>query len=271
MIKLIASDIDATLLGPDGRLSPRTLAAVDAVRAAGLWFVPISGRQVHSIRLVLAGMELTGPVIGSNGAVGFDVPTRSVLFEELISVEAQTQLARAVKAEFPTVRFASVRDAGATFVPEIGYLGFMRAGDHGRDKASLVERALSEVLAEPSVKLVFRDPAMSTDALYRGSRTLGVDGCEVTVSGAPFVEVGPSGVSKATGLEQLCRILGVRQDEVVAFGDHHNDVDMLRWAGHGVAVGNALPEAKDAADEVIGTNAEDAVAVWIEELLAAQA
>lgn len=75
------------------------------------------------------------------------------------------------------------------------------------------------------------------------------------------------GVTKATGLARLCAHLGIDRTDVVAFGDALNDVEMLRWAGHGVAMGHAAPEVADAADEVGGTNDEDGVAQVIERLL----
>jgi hydroxymethylpyrimidine pyrophosphatase-like HAD family hydrolase len=89
----------------------------------------------------------------------------------------------------------------------------------------------------------------------------------MTMSGAPFVEVMASGVSKASGLAQLCARLGVRQSEVLAFGDGLNDREMLAWAGHGVAVANADDAVKDIADAVTGSNDEDGVAQVLERTL----
>jgi len=90
---------------------------------------------------------------------------------------------------------------------------------------------------------------------------------EMTLSGAPFVEVMAAGVSKASGLAQLCTRLGVERSEVLAFGDGLNDREMLTWAGHGVAVANAEDAVKDVADELTSSNDEDGVALVIEALL----
>lgn len=102
---------------------------------------------------------------------------------------------------------------------------------------------------------------MTPRELLAELRALNLGGFAMTHSGAPFLEVLAEGVSKAWGLEQLCARLGVRREEVLAFGDAPNDAEMLAWAGHGVAVANAEPEALEAADEVTLSNAEDGVAV----------
>jgi hydroxymethylpyrimidine pyrophosphatase-like HAD family hydrolase len=92
----------------------------------------------------------------------------------------------------------------------------------------------------------------------------------VTHSGAPFVELSASGVTKAWALEAFCTDLGIRADEVVAFGDAPNDVPMLRWAGRGIAVANAHPAVLAAADAVTLTNDADGVAIVVEQLLSAR-
>ncbi|WP_331715508.1 HAD-IIB family hydrolase [Tessaracoccus coleopterorum] len=91
----------------------------------------------------------------------------------------------------------------------------------------------------------------------------------MSTSGAPFLEVAAGGVNKATGLEKLCGRLGIDRSEVIAFGDNNNDVEMLGWVGHGVAMGNALPEVAGLADEVTLSNDEDGVALVVERLAAA--
>jgi hypothetical protein len=89
----------------------------------------------------------------------------------------------------------------------------------------------------------------------------------ITWSGGPHIEVFAPGVSKASGLAALCADLGIPARDVVAIGDHRNDLEMLRWAGRGVAVANALPEVLAAADDVVPANADDGLAILVEELL----
>ena len=113
--------------------------------------------------------------------------------------------------------------------------------DHSRP-GDLPEFPLTEVLSVPSVKLVVRDPAVAPEELLATALELDLPGVAPSTSGAPFLEVASAGVDKGTGLVRIAGALGVRADEVIAFGDNLNDLEMLAWAGHGVAMGNALPE-----------------------------
>lgn len=268
MIRLIATDIDGTLLSSTQRVSTRNLAALTAARDAGVHVVPTSGRQPFSIVDVLGDTWLTdGIVIGANGGVGFDFAGDEVLFERVISVEAQTALFEALRERYPSIVCVSVRDAGATFWPEAGYVGMMDPGDHGRGEA-LPHYPLEEVLGTPSLKLVVRGVDVTPEELREEAERLNIPGVAASTSGAPFLEVAAAGVNKATGLELLCERLGVERDEVIAFGDNNNDVEMIEWAGTGVAMGNALPEVQALADRVAPTNDEDGLAVVLEELAA---
>lgn len=265
--RLIATDVDGTLLDSTHSLRPRTVRAFEAARAAGLEVVAVSGRQTHSIHSVIRGTSLEGPAIGSNGSVGVHLGTGDVYFEETIEVVAQTELATRMAALFPGLRCASVRDAGHTFVAEEGYPILMVTGDHGQDPDAIITTDLAGVVARPSVKLVLRHDTASAEALYAAAMTLGVAGCHVTTSGAPFLEVSRAGTTKASGLALLCERLGFAREEVVAFGDNRNDVEMLRWAGLGVAMGNGVPEAHEAADAVTASNDDDGLALFVEALL----
>ncbi len=264
-IRLIASDVDGTLLGTTHRLSERTIATLAAARDAGIAVVPVSGRQPFSITEALAGTFLAeGLCIGSNGAVGVHQATGEVLFEDLLSPAAQRQLFAAMDARLPGCRAASVRDGGDSFFPQEGYVALMNPGDHNRAASVLPEYPLGEVLGGASVKFVIRHPDASADDLLAAAREAGVPGVHPTTSGVPFLEVSAASVTKASGLEQLCRRLGVERHEVVSFGDNNNDAEMLAWAGIGVAMGNAVPEALAAADQVTDHVDADGVAAWIE-------
>jgi hydroxymethylpyrimidine pyrophosphatase-like HAD family hydrolase len=122
-------------------------------------------------------------------------------------------------------------------------------------------------LAAPLTKLVIKHAERPPLDIMRAVQGLGFDGFEATHSGAPFLEIVAANVTKAWGLASLCELLGFEASEVVAFGDAANDVAMLRWAGHGVAMANAYPAALEAADEVTLSNVEDGVAVVVERVL----
>lgn len=270
-VRLIATDVDGTLVRSDHRtISPRTRDAFAAARAAGVEVLAISGRQPYSIAAIVAGSPLEGFVVGSNGSVAVDMATREVLFEELMDVDAQRELAHAMLAEFPEARVTSVRSAGNEYVAQHGYVGDQ---DPGAEYSlwPVVHRfaPLGEVLAEPSLKLVIKhpDPTLAPEQMLEVARGLGVEGTHPVTSGAPFLEVGRSGVTKATALARFAVDRGIEASEVVAFGDNLNDVEMLTWAGRGVAMGNSVQGALDVADEVTLHNDADGVAVVMERLL----
>jgi hydroxymethylpyrimidine pyrophosphatase-like HAD family hydrolase len=96
-------------------------------------------------------------------------------------------------------------------------------------------------------------------------RALPVEGLEVTYSGLPMIEIVPPGSGKDAGLAWLANHLGISNDRVVAFGDGLNDLGMLRWAGTGVAMGQAPAAVMKCADEVTTSNDDDGVAQWLEE------
>ena len=91
--------------------------------------------------------------------------------------------------------------------------------------------------------------------------------CEITTSGAPFVEITALGSNKASGLEKTTALLGFKAADTIVFGDNHNDLSMFRWAGHAVAMGNALDTVKAEAHAVTLANTEHGVAHYLEKLL----
>jgi hypothetical protein len=115
------------------------------------------------------------------------------------------------------------------------------------------------------VKLLVRKPGMPSAQLAAAlNRHVGLLGDITYSTNDGLIEVSPIGISKATGLQDVSRPLGIEAEDVVAFGDMPNDVPMLRWAGHGVAMGNAHPEAIAAANEVTAPNADDGLARVLE-------
>lgn len=268
-IRLIATDMDGTLLRSDHRtISTRTRDAFARARAAGIDVLAISGRQPYSMGAILAGSALDGAVVGSNGSVAMDLTDRSLLFEETLDVDAQRALVAGLLQEFPDAKVSSVRDAGDVYVTQHGYAGLLDPGAEVARWPITHRRAdLEEVLSQPSVKLAILDPEVPADDLLRAARALDVPGTFATTSGAPFLEVGRAGVSKASALARFAAERGYSRDEVVAFGDNNNDIEMLDWAGWGVAMANATAGALAVADEVSAHHDEDGVAAVIERLL----
>ncbi|CUU67321.1 Cof-type HAD-IIB family hydrolase [Corynebacterium variabile] len=272
-VRLIATDLDRTLLDSAGGVSPRTLEALDAAASAGIHVVPATARNPVGLRHLQPVLGFDQWALCSNGAFGVHLTTRELLFSDEVPAEVIARFVTVLDAAVPGVRYAAVRDAGERFVAQDGYADLATFSDHKRDPAAMHSEPLEVVTGASALKLVFRHETLGSPELYRITRGLVDAGeldnrlFEMTLSGAPFVEVMAAGVSKASGLAQLCTRLGVERSEVLAFGDGLNDREMLTWAGHGVAVANAEDAVKDVADELTSSNDEDGVALVIEALL----
>lgn len=266
-LRLIATDLDGTLLTSASDVSARTRAALDAARARSIHVVPVTARQPIGLRAIADGAGFDGWALCSNGAYATHLTDGRMLFAEELPAETIRTLAEALRASIPGLLFASVREGGETFVAQHGYAEVADLADHKRDPKTMGGVDLEHVLAAPSLKFVIRHPELAPSVLFDTLRDLGLTGFEATLSGAPFVEVMAEGVTKASGLARLCEHLEVDRADVIAFGDALNDVEMLRWAGHGVAMETADDVVRDAADEVTTSNDDDGVARVIERML----
>ena len=261
-MRLFATDLDGTLLRHDGTVSDRTRAALAAVEASGRTFVLVTGRPPRWMPPVVEETGHTGLALCANGAVVFDLATERVVQEHLIDPEVGVEAVRAIRDALPDVVFAVERS---------GARGLGREEAYASGYAPLGEVLVAEVddlLAEPVTKLLARHDDMDPDEMLARVREVVGDLVEVTHSSTRgLMEISASGVSKAVALSRLADELGVPADEVVAFGDMPNDVPMLGWAGHAVAVANAHPDVLAAADEITASNDDDGVAQVIERLL----
>ena len=268
-IKLIASDLDGTLLHLNKEVTPRTTAAIRAAFEAGLVVVAATGRQVTQVPepVLASGIRY---IVASNGAIGVDLADGTILFERLLAPQVAAAIVAHLTAELEGVRFSAVRDGGARHAAEPGYLDLVKPVER-KQWIELIEPAsLAEVVAQPTLKLTVRHPTLSADDLLAVMDASGLTGFHATTSGAPFLEIQGAGVTKATGVARLCGLLGFDASEVMSAGDARNDVELLEWAAFGVAMGNAVPAAIAAADWTTTRNDEDGLAIVIEQVLEAR-
>ncbi len=265
---MIATDVDGTLLDDDEKVSPRTRAAVQAAVDAGVQFVLATGRPPRWIHPVVDGLGLAPMAVCANGAVIYDPATDRIISARTLSADVLAALAEIATRIIPGAGLAvervgnSAHDAATPqFVSSPGY-------EHAWLNPDNTEVSLADLLSAPAVKLLIRKAgASSADmvaALAEHVKPLG-DMTFSTNNG--LVEVMSTGISKATGIQELTGPAGIAYDDVLTFGDMPNDVPMLRWAGRGVAMANAHPEATAAADEVTARNNDDGVARVIERWL----
>jgi Cof subfamily protein (haloacid dehalogenase superfamily) len=262
---LIASDVDGTLLDEHERITPRTRAAVRAAVESGVQFVLATGRPPRWIAPVVDALGLTPMAVCANGAVIYDSATDRILSARTLSAEVLAELAEVATRVIPGAGLAvervgrSAHDAATPqFVSSPGY-------EHAWLNPDNTEVSVEDLLSAPAVKLLIRKAgARSGDMAAALAEHVGLQGDLTFSTNNGLIEVVPLGVSKATGIEEVARPLGIVAADVVAFGDMPNDVPMLLWAGLGVAMGNAHPDAVAAADEVTAPNTDDGLARVLE-------
>jgi Cof subfamily protein (haloacid dehalogenase superfamily) len=262
---LIATDVDGTLLDEDELVTPRTRAAVLAAVDAGTKFVLATGRPPRWIAPVVDALGFAPMAVCANGAVLYDSATDRILSAQTLSVEVLTELAEVATRVIPGAGLAvervgrSAHDAATPqFLSSPGY-------EHAWLNPDNTEVSIEDVLSAPAVKLLIRKAgARSADMAAALAPHVGIEGDLTYSTNNGLIEVVPIGVSKATGVDQVARPLGITAEDVIAFGDMPNDIPMLLWAGLGVAMGNAHPEAKAAADEVTAPNSDDGLARVLE-------
>ncbi len=261
-VRLVATDLDGTLLQPDGSVSSRTVEAVAAAQAAGMLVVPVTGRppRVTWEAARTAGLGPLGAC--ANGAAIVDVTSTQVVESLTLGTAACEQIVAEVRRSFPRVLFA-VEDLEC-FTHEEGFMG---PGWAWADDTHQVGD-ICGALHGRCMKLVARLPGWSARQLMAEVRARVEGGYQVTSSGLDWVEVAPPGATKAHAVQRLCARLGVGPDEVLAVGDHHNDLTVLNWAAHAAAPANAIGEVLAVADLVLPANSDDGVAVLLEALAA---
>jgi hypothetical protein len=260
--RLIATDLDGTLLRSDGQVSGRTRAAIEAAQSAGIAVVLVTARPPRVVREVAEEAGVTGPVVCSNGSILYDLASDTVIRHERLGAALAREFGRALRELSPKVVFATEHGHLLGYEP-----AFPRMFDDGVPEHLSPVGDVDALCDAEVTKLIVHHPGEDSDALMRWvSAHVGQRGF-VTHSGGAFVEIGAAGVSKASGLARLCEELGVAAADVVAFGDMPNDLPMLRFAGRGVAVANAHPEVLAEADDVAPGNDDDGVACFIEGML----
>lgn len=261
--RLLALDLDGTLLRRDGSISANTERALRAARARGLTLLFVTARPPRRARLISKASELSGVVICGNGSILYDLKSNTVLHEERLCAQHASLLVESLRRAVPDAAFAV--EVGLGYGCDLNYAILPEHADDRIDP--LMRRADAvELCREGVTKLIVQQPDWPMLELLQMTRVFASSRATVTHSGSHFVEVMAPGVSKASALRKYCSSRGILAAEVVAFGDMPNDLPMLRWAGCGVAVANAHSEVLAAADLVTRSNDADGVAFALERL-----
>jgi HAD superfamily hydrolase (TIGR01484 family) len=259
----VASDVDGTLLGPDDLVSPRTVEVIERVVAAGVPFVLVTGRPPRWVPPVVEQVPGVRLAVCANGAIIYDVEADAIVWARTIEPATLAAMAADIVATLPECGIAVERIGakGSTSTPFVADPDYLHAWPDGAGDVTGRE----SLFLEPAVKMLVRCPQRTSEAMMLELAPVLAGRGDLTFSHPRgLVEISAPAVTKATGLAEVARRAGVEPADVVAFGDMPNDLAMIAWAGHGVAMGNAHPALREVADEVAPGNDDDGIAQVLE-------
>ena len=262
--RVVALDIDGTLLkwvdGQTEDYETITAPVYDAIHRAldaGAHVVLSSGRSPHGMTRIADMLDIPRAeadqlwVVASNGAVVFRYPPMEVVHEE--TFDAAPAVA-AVLEHHPDALVAVEERA-------VGGYRVNRVFPEGEISGEQIITEVDDIVGEPVSRVIIRDPEATTDDFLELASKLGLHGTDYVVGWTAWLDLSPVGVSKASGLQHVCDRIGLTAADVLAIGDGRNDIEMLRWAGRGVAMGQAVDEVKAAADDVTASVHDEGAAV----------
>lgn len=259
-VRLVATDLDGTLVHSDGSVTPRTCAALVAAEEAGIEVVFVTGRPLRWAEEVFEHVGGHGLAIVSNGALVWDVARADVHLIRPIEPATGIEIARRIRAAVPDAHFAVETLAGIALEP-----GFLER--HAVPDGS-ARGPIEQIFADPAVKLLARHEELGWEEFWARAADAVDDLAEITwSSSSTLLEISAAGVTKASTLALLCAQRGIEAAEVLALGDMPNDLPMLAWAGTSYAMANAHPSVRAAAAHVAPANDDDGVAQVLESLL----
>ena len=267
-MRLVASDLDGTIVGPDNRISDRTVNAFRKCADAGIHVVFVTGRPPRWLGPIRDQLGHTGTVICSNGAILYDLEAAQVIWSKPVPLEGMFEAAGIIRSLYPAVHFAAETLEGFHLEP-----GFLQ--DAGADLLGAVPPApLTESLVPGSrvVKFLARVEDIHPDEFLRRVKPEVAHLVSTTHSAPsiPLLEMSARGLDKAVTLADYAGSLKIEAYDVVAFGDMPNDLGMLGWAGRGYAMASGHPAVRAAVPRQAPPFAEDGVAQVLEDLLRGQ-
>lgn len=263
-IRLVAIDLDDTLLTDELEIPPGAVRAIEKARAAGVHVVIATGRMFPSARPFAEQLGLQTPLITYNGAM-VKTAAEELLFHRPVPQDLALEvLDFAEDRQWPVQCYFHDR----LYVPAItaGVIYYTELSGVPAQSTNHMRELVSE--SGPTKMLAIGSPEQTTERARALADFFG-ERLEVTISKPSFVEMMRPGISKGSALADVAALLGVAQDETMAIGDSFNDLHMLQWAGVGVAMGNGHPHIREIADHVVASNMDEGVAEAIERFVLA--
>jgi Cof subfamily protein (haloacid dehalogenase superfamily) len=257
--RLVATDLDGTLLHSDGTVTPRTREVLAALDDRGVPVVFTTGRPIRWMDTLWSEVGGHGLAICSNGGIVYDVAARRVRTARPVPRDIGLEVATLVREAVPGTTFAVEHPDG--WASETSYPRHADDRDHG------VQGEWAEVYRDDVVKILAIHPDLEPEEFWRRVEDAVGDRVTSTWSSVgALVEISAAGVTKATTLAMLAEEMGVPASDVLAFGDMPNDLPMLEWAGTAYAMANGHPSVLEVADHVAPPHDDDGVAAVLEEV-----
>jgi Cof subfamily protein (haloacid dehalogenase superfamily) len=262
MYRLLAIDLDGTLLTPQKLITPRTQDLLNHVAAMGITIVIATGQTAAVLHHVCASLPLNGPQIIENGAVVIDFGSGKIMHEQLLPPEY-------ILPTLDTLRNYGFYRAYHTHQTVYVDADTPRAKNWYRPPVPppIMVEDVAKLYPKPCIKVVGIGEEVTLREKRRILEEMFADKLYVTQSSFDLLEFLHPDVSKGNALKTIAADLHIAPEEVIAIGDNHNDLGMMRFAGLGVAMGNAHDEVKAEADYVTLSNAEEGVADLIEKII----
>jgi Cof subfamily protein (haloacid dehalogenase superfamily) len=258
--RLVATDLDGTLVHSDGSVTPRTREALRLLEQRGIPVVFVTGRPLRWAVEVFEHVGEIGLAIVSNGGLVWNVHEQRIHLERTLDPGPGLEVCRRVRAAVPGSAFAVETFEGLALEP-----AFQERHPVPDDSP---RGAIEELYTRPALKLLARHEQLDPIEYWSRAEAAAGELAEFTWSSdTTLLEISASGVTKASTLALVCGQLGVDRADVLAFGDMPNDLAMLEWAGTAYAMANAHPTVLAAADAVAPTNDDDGVAATLEAVL----
>jgi Cof subfamily protein (haloacid dehalogenase superfamily) len=259
--RLVATDLDGTLLHTDGSVTDRTRSVITAVEDLGVTVVFVTGRPIRWMDDLWEHVGGHGLAICSNGGIVYDVHERAVRKARPIDRRLGVEVADILRRAVPGTTFALETTEGfakePTFLPDVD----------DANRPELAVGPLEEVFGDTVVKLLGLHEEMEPERFWQAvEHAVGHLVTTTWSSVGALVEMSAPGVTKASTLELVCAELGIDAADVLAFGDMPNDLAMLEWAGTSYAMANGHPSVRELADHVAPAHDEDGVATVLEEI-----
>lgn len=248
--RLVALDVDGTMVDWENQMTDAVRDSIHALRETGVHVVISTGRAIPGVLDAARNLGLAeGIAVASNGAVVHTYPPVDVV--HTVTFDASEAVKRVLE-HIPDALVA-VEEVGTGYRVSKPFPDWEIEGD--------VEiQTVDELVAEPVTRVIIRAPDHDVEEFGKLVEGLGLSGVNYNIGYTAWLDLAPDGVSKASGLEVVCGRLDVARADVLAVGDGMNDLEMLRWAGRGVAMGQAVDAVKEVADDVTGTVTDDGLA-----------